>query len=165
MQGKATIAGHPIHPMLIPFPIGFFVGALVSDIVSAFVKTAFWPSMSVALIGFGIVSGLLAAIFGFVDYFSAPMSAPAKRTATMHMVLNLITVVIFAIAFFVRYPAPTSVSGYVLTVLGVIVLGISGGLGGHLAYHYRVGVDEDAPAGDLRSTRASSSSVWPSPGR
>ena len=165
MQGKATIMGHPIHPILVSFPIGFFVGAVVSDIISAFVKTPFWPSMSVVLIGFGIVSALLAALFGFVDYFTAPMSAPAKRTATAHMVLNLIAVVIFAAAFAVRYPAATSVLGYVLTVAGAIAVGVSGALGGHLAYHYRIGVEENAPASDLRSTRASSTSAWPSPGR
>ena len=92
MQGKATLFGHPLHPILIPFPIGFFVGALISDIISAFSGAPIWPSLSVVLIGFGIVGALVATLFGFVDYFSAPMSNNAKKVATTHMLLNLLTV-------------------------------------------------------------------------
>ena len=143
MQGKATLFGHPLHPILIPFPIGFFVGALISDIISAFSGAPIWPSLSVVLIGFGIVGALVATLFGFVDYFSAPMSNNAKKVATTHMLLNLLTVLVFAVAFFVRYDKPPSSSGYVLTVLGVVILGIAGSMGGHLAYHYGVGVNDD----------------------
>ena len=142
MQGKATIGGHPIHPMLIPLPIGFFVGALVCDIILWFTHNPFWPQVSVVLIGFGIVGALLAALFGFIDYGTAPMSDAAKSTATRHMVLNLLTVVIFAVAFWLRLGDNTSTAGIVLTVVGVIVLGVSGYLGGHLSYHYGVGVDQ-----------------------
>jgi uncharacterized membrane protein len=144
MQGKATIGGHPIHPMLIPFPIGFFVGALVCDIILWFTHNPFWPQVSVVLIGFGIVGALLAALFGFIDYGTAPMSDAAKATATRHMVLNLLTVVIFAVALWLRWSDNVSTFGIVLTVIGVIVLGVSGYLGGHLAYHYGVGVDQSS---------------------
>jgi len=146
MQGKATLFGHPIHPILVSFPIGFFVGALISDIISAFNHMPVWPALSVVLIGFGIIGALLAAIFGFLDYITAPMSEAAKKTATMHLTLNLIVVALFVVAFFVRYDRPPSVLGYVLTVIGVGILGIAGYLGGHLSYHYGVGVaDEKAP--------------------
>jgi uncharacterized membrane protein len=141
MQGKATIAGHPVHPMLVALPIGFFVGALVCDIILAFTHDPFWPAVSVVLIGFGIVSALLAALFGFVDYATAPMSPEAKTTATRHMVLNLLVVVIFAVAFWLRRGDNASTAGIVLTVVGVLVLAVSGWLGGHLAYHYRIGVE------------------------
>ena len=144
MQGKATILGHPIHPILVSFPIGFFVGALVCDIIYAFTHGPLWPTLSVALIGFGIVGALLAAVFGFLDYLTAPMSDDAKRVATTHMILNLIGVVIFLTAFFVRYDKPPSTAGFVWTVIGVIVVGLSGALGGHLSYHYGVGVDDEA---------------------
>ncbi len=83
MQGKATFNGHPIHPMLIPFPIAFFVGALISDIISHWGDPVFWPRVSLVLIGFGIVGALAAAIFGFTDYLTAPLSAEAKKTATL----------------------------------------------------------------------------------
>jgi uncharacterized membrane protein len=145
MQGKATIMGHPIHPMLIPFPIAFFTGALISDIISHWGDPVFWPRMSVTLIGMGLVGALAAALFGFIDYLTAPMSTEAKTTATSHMVLNLLVVAIFAIAFYVRLDNTTAVAGYVLTVIGVLVLGASGYLGGQLAYHFGVGV-EDRPS-------------------
>lgn len=141
MQGKATIGGHPIHPMLIPFPIAFYVGALLTDIISHWGDPIFWPRMSVVLIGLGIIGALLAALFGFIDYTTAPMSDSAKRTATTHMILSLLVTVIFAIAFYIRLGNATSVTGYVLTVLGVIVLMASGYLGGHLAYHFGIGVE------------------------
>lgn len=142
MQGKATVAGHPIHPMLVTLPIGFFVGALVCDVILAFTHNPFWPQLSVVLIGFGVVGALLAALFGFVDYLTAPMPAAAKATATRHMVLNLLAVVIFAVAFWLRWGDNVSTTGIVLTVFGVLVLAVSGWLGGHLSYHYGVGVDD-----------------------
>lgn len=140
MQGKATLGGHPIHPMLVPFPIAFFIGALITDIISHWGDPIFWPRMSVVLIGLGIIGALLAAIFGFIDYMTAPLSEGAKKTATTHLALNLIVVVIFIIAFFVRLGDATSTLGYVLTVLGVIVLFFSGYLGGKLVFEGGVGM-------------------------
>lgn len=141
MQGKATIMGHPIHPMVTPFPIAFFSGALICDIISHWGDPIFWPRMSVVLIGLGIIGALAAALFGFIDYGTAPMSDDAKRTATSHMLLNLFAVVIFLIAFYLRWGNATSVAGYVLTVLGVIILSVAGYFGGHLAFHFGVGVE------------------------
>lgn len=146
MQGKATIAGHPIHPMLIPLPIGLFVGAIVCDIILGFTGNPFWAQVSVVLIGFGIVGALLAAVFGFVDYFTAPMPADAKATATTHMLLNLLAVVVFAAAFWIRLGNNVSTAGIALTVIGVLVLAVGGYLGGHLSFHFGVGVEADALA-------------------
>ncbi len=141
MQGKATIAGHPIHPMLVALPIGFFVGTLVSDIVSIWGDPTFWARMATWLIAYGVLSALVAALFGFVDYFTAPMSPDAKKTGTLHMMLNLLVVVIFAAAFFVRMlTGLTSVGGYVLTYVPLAILIVSGWLGGRLTYHFGVGV-------------------------
>lgn len=139
MQGKATIGGHPIHAMLVAFPIGFFGAVLVSDVISIWGNHTFWPVMATYLIAFGVVGALVAAIFGFIDYFTAPMSRDVKRTATTHMILNLVVVVCEAVAFFVRARAPTSVLGYVLTYVGIGLLTISGWYGGHLVYVGLVG--------------------------
>lgn len=145
MQGKATIAGHPIHPMLVPFPIAFFAGAFVCDVIYVLRPLPFWPIMSVVLIGFGLIGALLAAAFGLIDYFTAPMSATARRTAMLHLVLGALTVVTYAVALALRYNDPTSVTGFAVTAVGVVVLGAAGALGGHLAYHHRIGVDEPPP--------------------
>lgn len=144
MQGKATIGGHPIHPMLIPFPIAFFVGALISDIISHWGDPVFWPRMSVVLIGLGILGALVAALFGFIDFATAPLSEGAKKTATTHMALNLVVVAIFAVAFYVRLGDATSVAGYALTVLGVVILAVAGYLGGKLVFEGGVGMKDSA---------------------
>jgi uncharacterized membrane protein len=140
MQGKATIADHPLHPMFVGFPIGFFGAVLVSDIISIWGNPAFWPHVSVWLIAFGVIGALVAAVFGFTDYFTAPMSAAAKRTATTHMILNLAVVLLYAAAFWVRYGNPTSTLGYVLTYVGLALLVVSGWYGGHLVYVGMIGV-------------------------
>jgi uncharacterized membrane protein len=144
MQGKATIAGHPIHPMLVAFPIGFFGGVLVSDVISIWGNPAFWPRMSVWLIAFGVIGALIAALFGYIDYFTAPMSPAVKRTATTHMILNLVVVACYVAAFFVRNGNPISTLGYVLTYVGLGILAVSGWYGGHLVYVGLVGTK--APA-------------------
>ena len=103
MQGKATIAGHPIHPVLITIPVGCFIAAVVCDIISIWAGQVFWAAMSTWLILFGFFGALLAAFFGFVDYLTAPMTAAAKSLAGWHMALNICVIVIFGIACAVRF--------------------------------------------------------------
>jgi len=172
MQGRATILGHPIHPILVSFPIAFFAGAFVCDIIYVLRPTPFWPVMSLVLIGFGIVGGALAAVFGLIDYFTVPMSRSAKKTALIHLVLAATTILFFCVAFFLRDYDPTSTIGYVLTALGVLVLGAAGAFGGHLAFHHRIGVEENADPRPVAQPSAESAtrpttestSVWSSGG-
>ena len=142
MQGRATVLGHPIHPILVPLPIGSFAAAFVCDIIYVLHPTPFWPIMSVVLLGFGVIGALLAATFGLVDYFTARLSRTARVTAARHLAFASGTVAVFAVAFFIRDADPTSTIGYALTALGILGLGATGALGGHLAYHHRVGVEE-----------------------
>ncbi|MBV8582545.1 MAG: DUF2231 domain-containing protein [Candidatus Eremiobacteraeota bacterium] len=143
MQGKATIAGHPIHPILITVPIGCYVAALVSDIVFAFTHAAFWGSMSTWLVGFGIAGSLIAAFFGLVDYLSAPMTAQARTIANWHATLNSANLVVFLVAFAVRYLEPSSILGHVALVAGILLLVPAGVLGGKLAHNHLVGSSEN----------------------
>jgi len=132
--------------MFVGFPIGFFGAVLVSDIISIRGNPAFWPHVSLWLIAFGVVGALIAAIFGFTDYFTAPMTTAVKRTATTHMILNLTVVVLYAAAFFVRYGNPISPLGYLLTYVGLAVLIASGWYGGHLVYVGHIGIAESTVA-------------------
>jgi uncharacterized membrane protein len=142
MRGKATVAGHPIHPLMVTLPIGCFVAALIADIVSIWAGPAFFPAMATWLIAFGVISAIVAAFSGVIDYLTAPMSAEAKGLAAWHMTLNLAVIIIFGTAFALRYGHYDSVSGHVLTVLGVVVLLVSGWLGGEIAHRHLVGSSE-----------------------
>ena len=142
MQGKATVAGHPIHPILVTFPIGCFVAAVVCDIVSIWAGVAFWAAMSTALIGFGIAGTLIAGFFGFVDYLSAPMSAAAKSVGAWHLTVMVCVAIVFGVAFALRVGAHATPAGYVLTVAGAVLLVVGGTLGGSLAHRHLVGSAE-----------------------
>jgi uncharacterized membrane protein len=147
MQGKATIAGHPLHPILVTVPIGCFVAAVTADIISIWAGPVFWAQMSTWLLLFGIVGSLVAAFFGFIDYLSAPMTAVAKNLAAWHMTLNVAAIVVLGWACAIRFQGHSSVAGYALTGFGIVVLGIAGYLGGEVAHRHLVGSDE-------RDTRA-----------
>ncbi len=152
MQGKATIGGHPLHPILVTFPIGCFVAAVVCDLISIWEGPVFWAPMSTWLILFGVAGSLLAAFFGFIDYVSAPMTVRAKSAAAWHMTLNIAVIVIFGWACAIRFLDHTSPAGYGLTGLGIVLLAVSGWLGGEVAHRHLVGSSEQ----DVRATREAS---------
>ena len=142
MNTPASVRNHPIHPMLLVFPIGLWIFSLVCDIVyHAGSYSPVWKVLAFYSMAGGIIGALLAAIPGFIDYLSLP-SGRIKNIATTHMVLNLIVTALFIFNLGVRYNAlPSSdVLGVVLSVIGIAVLAVSGWLGGSLVYEHRVGV-------------------------
>ncbi len=147
--------------MLVTFPIGCFVAAVVCDIVSIWAGPALWSDMSTWLLLFGVCGGLLAALFGFVDYLSAPMSAPAKSLASWHMVLNIAAIVVFGVACAVRFANHASPAGYALTAAGIVVLSVAGYLGGDVAHRHLVGSSE-GDAGVAREAADRDGAVRPS---
>src|SRR5690348_4770830 len=101
-KSTASIAGHPIHPMVIPFPIAFLVSAFVTDVIAWQSGDAAWAIASMWLIGAAIVMALVAAVFGFTD-FLGDEKIRAISSAWHHMIGNLIAVVLALINFFIRY--------------------------------------------------------------
>ncbi|MGQ0550759.1 MAG: DUF2231 domain-containing protein [Armatimonadota bacterium] len=146
MQGKATFFKHPIHPILVPFPIAFFAGSVVADVIFFFTTRDYWTRVASTLIGFGLVASVVAAIFGYLDYSSALMSPRAKQMATTHMYLNLGVTVLFFIDFLLRRRNPEAPLAYLLSLVGIVGLAISVWLGGVLVFEERVGVAEDVPS-------------------
>ena len=141
-QSTARIAGHPIHPMLVPFPIAFLVGALLTDI--AYVKSgwATWAFASSWLIGAGIVGALLAATFGFIDFFGDRRIRRAK-TARYHMAGNLTAVVLSVVNFIVhmRDGAMAVIpAGIILSAIVVLLLLFNGWMGGEMVFRHGFGV-------------------------
>ena len=130
---SARVAKHPIHPMLVVFPLGLWVAALVFDIIYAVTGQ---PTMRV---GAGVI---LAAIPGFVDWLA--LTGRAARIGTYHMLLNLGAVAIFAVNWLVRTRVGAdSPWPLVLSIVGVIGVAVSGWLGGELVYAHRVGVEDE----------------------
>jgi uncharacterized membrane protein len=147
--------GHPFHPILVTIPIGAWIASIVFDIIGFVVDDATSYEIGAqVLIAIGVIGALVAAIFGFLDYSVIPAGTVAKKTATIHMSLNLALVVLFVINFFVRVGSDHShvtIVGFVLSIIGVVALTISGYLGGKLAYRYGVRVaDEGTQAEGFR---------------
>lgn len=140
--------GHPFHPVLVTIPIGTWIASVVFDIIGFFVAdpTPYELGAQV-LIAIGVIGALAAAVFGFLDYSVIAAGTVAKKTATMHMSLNLALVVLFVINFFIRAASDhsqVSIVGFVLSLIGVAVVSVSGGLGGKLAYRFGVRVADEA---------------------
>ncbi|WP_173923461.1 DUF2231 domain-containing protein [Agromyces sp. Marseille-P2726] len=149
--------GHPFHPILVTIPIGTWIASLIFDLIGLVVEDATPYALGAqVLIAIGVIGALLAAIFGFLDYSVIPSNTVAKRTALTHMLLNLGAVVLFAVNYFVRAASDhdeVSIIGLVLTIIGLAAIGVSGWLGGKLAYHYgvRVAAEETQAEGFRRA--------------
>jgi len=145
MHGNATFRGHPLHLMLVSFPIAFWSGALVTDGIGGSGHDPFWYRMSVALIAMGTVTAVPAAIFGYIDYQTAPMSRKAKKVGGQHMLWSLGCIVVFPVAWLLRYAVPSARVGIIATITGSLVLLVAGYYGSELANRYRVGIAERPP--------------------
>jgi uncharacterized membrane protein len=144
METRATVAEHPVHPMLIPFPIALWIFSLASDLIYLFgFGGAVWKDIALYTMAGGIIGGLAAAIPGYVDYRS--LSDPViVRVAQMHMVINVGLIVLFTINAGLRILNGTeTLLPVFLSVLGVAGLGVSGWLGGELVYVQGVAVQPD----------------------
>jgi uncharacterized membrane protein len=144
MRSKASVRGHPIHPALIPFPIAFLAGAFVFDAVGRIAgRPAFWGTgYHLALAG--VITALVAALPGFIDYFTTvPPKSSGHERATRHMLLNLTTVVLFAVGAWLRRGSGVPPSNIVvgLEAVGTVLLTIAGYLGGTLVSRNQISVD------------------------
>lgn len=143
MRSKAHIKTHPIHPILIPFPIAFLIGTLLFDVLGYIQDSeSFWKTGMYLEIA-GIAFALIAAVPGVIDYiYTVPPKSSAKRRASFHGLINTSMVVVFGIALFYRQdPSSSPLLIIGLESLGAILLFIAGWLGGTLVYRNQIGVD------------------------
>jgi uncharacterized membrane protein len=147
MESRAKILGHPIHQMLIPFPLGVLGMSVVFDLI-ALARDRHVPLFTAAyyMIAAGIVSGLLAAVFGAIDFLAIPPNTRAKRVGAMHGIGNVIVVVLFAASWLLRRDQPGDPGGLAiaLSLAAFGLAGITGWLGGELVDRLSVGVDDGA---------------------
>lgn len=151
MQGKANFRGHPLHLILISFPVAFWTGALFTDAAGAVRHDDFWFHMSAVLIAMGTVVAIAASICGYIDYRTVRMSRKARSVATGHMFWSLGATAIFAAASLVRAGADASPAGIALTLAGALVLLVGGYLGSELSNRFRIGILEAPPPATTRS--------------
>ena len=165
MESRAKLFGHPIHQMLIVFPLGLLATSLFFDVIAL---TTEHPGLFQAawyMIAAGIISGLIAAVFGAIDYWAIPRGTRAKRIGTMHGVGNVAVVLLFAASWFLRRdnPADPGMTPVVLSAFGAALGGITGWLGGELVDRLGVGVDDgahlDAPSSLTHETTAARETI------
>jgi uncharacterized membrane protein len=146
MDSKAKMLGHPVHPMLVVFPLGLFATSLAFDLVrlggggEGFSVAAFY------MIAAGILGGLAAAVFGLVDYLAIPRHTRAKTVGAVHGLLNVVIVALYIASWGIRYGDPAAASGgaILLSAVAVALALVSGWLGGELVDRLGVGVDDGA---------------------
>jgi uncharacterized membrane protein len=147
MESRAKLFGHPIHQMLIVFPLGLLATSLFFDVIGL---TTNHPGLLQAawyMIAAGVVSGLVAAVFGLIDFLAIPSGTRAKRIGSMHGAGNVIVVALFAASWWLRRGHPAN-PGSVAVILSAIATGLGGvtaWFGGELVDRLGVGVDDGAP--------------------
>ena len=146
MESRTKVAGHPLHPMLIVFPLGLLATAVAFDIAALVSGDAGWFNISFWLMAAGILGGLLAALPGLVDWYAIPRNTRAKAIGLLHGGGNVVVLILFAISWFLRRAADTvpSSGALVLSFIGVILAVVTGWLGGELVDRLGVGVDRGA---------------------
>jgi uncharacterized membrane protein len=154
MYTPASIKGHPLHPLLVTFPIGLWIFSLASDIISfGRLASGPWSDIAFYTMAGGIAGALLAALPGLIDLLS--ISEPRmRRVGITHMTLNLIIVALYCVNWAIRLTRATNpIWPFIMSIIGIVLLCVSGWLGATLVHKYRVTVQEPiTPGGPLPAT-------------
>ncbi len=154
MQSKVRLFGHPVHPMLVPFPIAFFTSTLVCAIVYISTKNVFWFKIEFIANCAGLIMAVVAVLPGVVDWLVIPTRSDAKATGMKHMIANAVQVGLFGANAAINYsyynsPNPPVQSGLLISSFGFLVMLYAGFQGWKMVQTHHVGVDisskEDVP--------------------
>jgi uncharacterized membrane protein len=146
MESRAKLFGHSIHQMLVAFPLGVLAMSLIFDLLA---RLAGWTRLHEAafyMIAAGVISGLVAAVFGFIDFLGIPNGTRAKRIGRLHGIGNVIVVALFAASWFLRRddpPRPDTLAIALAAAAAALAM-LTGWLGGELVDRLGVGVDDGA---------------------
>jgi len=144
MRSRASIGSHPLHPMLVAFPIGLLVTSFIFDLVARWRDLPSLSSAAWYCIIAGLIGGVIAAIPGIVDLFSiVPPNSSARWRAYKHAILNgLVMVAFIADAAYRGGPGVMAdKTSLILSACGVVLIGCSGWLGATLVYRNQIAVD------------------------
>ena len=160
MESRVKLAGHPVHQMLIVFPLGLLATAVVFDVIFLVADNPAWTMAAFYMIGAGVITGLAAAVPELVDWLAIPRGTRAKRIGLIHGVGNVIVVALFALSWLMRRddPAAPPTEAVVAGLLGAGLSIVTAWLGGELVDRLGVGVDDgahlDAPSSLTRMPAA-----------
>jgi len=143
MKSRAHLKSHPLHPILIPFPIAFFSGTLVAHAGGLLLEREAWLDTATWLNAAGIIGAVAAAIPGVIDYvYTVPPQSSAKKRATQHGLLNTTMLLLFILAYiYRRQEAPNSFLLLAGEALGIGLMLVAGWMGGTLVHRNQIGVD------------------------
>jgi uncharacterized membrane protein len=146
MRTPASIAGHPIHPMLVMLPVGLFIFSLLCDLIALISDVPdTWHLVALYTMVGGFIGALIAAMPGFIDFLSIT-NERVRKIAIMHMAFNLVAVTLYGVNIWLRVNGEDATgTPLLLSLLGVGLLGISGWLGGSMVYRHGVGVNAGPP--------------------
>ncbi|MCG5440374.1 DUF2231 domain-containing protein [Micromonospora foliorum] len=147
MESRLKVLGHPVHPMLVMFPVALLATAVLFDVVDTVGGPDFLGEVAYWNITVGLIGGLLAAAAGSFDLLAIPTGTRAKRVGLLHAGANVAVILLFAAVWAVRLNADSRAAGGALVAIEVValaILSISAWLGGELVDRLGVGVDRDA---------------------
>jgi uncharacterized membrane protein len=147
MESRAKLLGHPVHPMLVVLPLGLLIAAVIFDALYLWFRTPTLAAVGFWNIAGGVIGGLLAAVFGLIDWLAIPHGTRAKRIGLLHGVLNVIVVATFSLAWLMRRDAidmAPSTGVFLMEAAGLMLGSVAGWFGGELVDRLAVGVDDGA---------------------
>ncbi|HTJ23894.1 MAG TPA: DUF2231 domain-containing protein [Gemmatimonadaceae bacterium] len=146
MESRVKVAGHPVHQMLIVFPLGLLAAAVIFDVIHLVTGSTTASVVSYWVIAAGVVGGLCAAVFGLADWLGIPSGTRAYRLGVLHGIGNVIVVGLYAASWFLRRPDPghPSLVALLFMLVGAGLSLVTGWLGGELVDRLGVGVDDGA---------------------
>lgn len=145
MKSRALLLGHPVHQMLVVFPLGLLATAVIFDVIQIATDNPDWSRIAYWMMASGIVGALLAAPFGTIDWLAIPQGTRAKRIGAVHGLGNAMVSLLFVVSWLLRSPdeAPGA-AALICSFAGAGLSLLTAWLGGELVSRLGVGVYEDA---------------------
>jgi uncharacterized membrane protein len=146
MESRAKFLGHPIHQMLIVFPLGLLATAVIIDVIYLAGESLIFAEVAYYLVIAGLIGGALAAPFGLIDWLAIPQGTRAKRVGAMHGIGNVVVMLLFLVSAVLRadLPSEPSVLAYICSFAGAGIALVTAWLGGELVDRLGIGVSDGA---------------------
>jgi uncharacterized membrane protein len=162
MKAKARILGHGIHPVLIVFPLGLLGGSVAFDVVRIVTHGGEWANIAFWMIAAGLIGGVLAAVFGLIDWLALPSHTRAKSVGLLHAIVNVLALALFFVSWLMRLDARSTgvdqgLTPFVVSLVGLLLAVVAGWLGGELVERMGVSVYPDANVNAPSSLRRNNS--------